>query len=370
MKTRPRPLCAGADDGYAGRVYALTFHAIGDIRHEQVADPAVEAPGDAVVRVARTAICGSDMHPYHGRERGLDPGCVMGHEHIGEVVAVGAEVARIRPGQRVMCPFTTSCGSCFYCRRGLSARCERGQLFGWVEAGRGLHGAQAEYVRVPLADTTLVPIPEELSDDQALLMGDVLPTGYYCARRAELDPGGVQAVVGLGPVGLMAVWTARALGAERIFAIDSVPERLALAARFGATAVDYQAEDAAARVREASDGRGADAVMELVGSPAAAALAFDLVRPGGTVSMVGVHTEPRFAFSPAQAYGKNLTVRIGRCPARSLMPEVTAVLTRAAGTGVDPATIITHRLALTEGPRAYQMFDRKQQGCVKIVLSP
>src|ERR1044071_2788141 len=212
---------------------AITYHAPHDLRVERVPDPVLLAPTDALVQVRLSAICGSDLHVWHGRETGLDPGTVMGHEFLGEVVEKGA-ASSLRVGDIVVSPFTTSCGACFYCTGGLTARCVHGQLFGWVEHGAGLDGAQAELVRVPLADTTLVPVPPGLAPEAALLLGDVLSTGHHCAVMAGAGPGTVCAVVGAGPVGLMAVLAARELGAERIFAIDAVPERLALAAPFGA----------------------------------------------------------------------------------------------------------------------------------------
>ena len=300
---------------------ALTFQGERKLRCETVDDPRVIDPGDAIVRVQLTAICGSDMHVYHGRETGLDAGTVMGHEFVGEVVETGPDVAGLSVGDRVFSPFTTSCGVCFYCRSGLTARCDRGQLYGWVQDGVGLHGAQAEFVRVPMAQSTLVPMPESVFPEEALLLGDVLSTGYFCARNADVRPDGVYVIVGCGPVGLMGIVGARELGAERIFAIDSVPERLKLAESFGARAVDFTTEDPSERLLEATDGRGADAVLELVGSPAAGRAAYELVRPGGIVSVVGVHTDPAFPFTPAEAYDKNLTYRVGRCPARQIAPK-------------------------------------------------
>ena len=346
---------------------ALTFHGKHVIRCETVPDPEILAPTDAIVRVRVTAICGSDLHPYHERERGLDHGTVMGHEFVGEIVETGSEVRRHRNSARVMSPFSTSCGGCFYCKLGLTSRCEAGQLYGWVENGAGLHGAQAELVRVPLADSTLLAIPEDVSDEEGLLLGDVFSTGYFCASNAGVQPGGTYVVVGCGPVGLMAVVGARELGAERLFAVDSIPDRLERARAFGASSIDYTAEDAAAIVREATGGRGADAVLEVVGSHGAERLAMDMLRPGGTLSVVGVHNEDRFSFVPAEAYDKNLTYRVGRCPARRLMETLTPVVQRHRH---DLSSIISHRLGLDQGPSAYELFDKKQDGCTKVVLTP
>ncbi|HEY7699745.1 MAG TPA: alcohol dehydrogenase catalytic domain-containing protein, partial [Vicinamibacteria bacterium] len=298
---------------------ALTFQGNARVEISTVPDPVLEAPGDVVVRNRVSAICGSDLHVYLGRERGIEPGTTMGHEFLGEVVEVGKGVKGLRAGDLVVSPFTTSCGECFYCKKGLTCRCPKGKLFGWVENGRGLEGAQAEYVRVPLADSTLVKLPPDVDVETALFLGDILATGFFCADMAEAGPEGVYAVIGRGPVGLFAVLGARERGAERIFAVDVLPERLALAEKFGAIAVDGRGSDPREVVREATEGRGADAVLEVVGSPEATRLAFELVRPGGIVSAVGVHTEAQFAFSPVEAYDKNLTYRTGRCPARSYM---------------------------------------------------
>jgi len=346
---------------------ALTFHGPRAIHHESVPEPRLVNDRDVIVKVDLAAICGSDLHVYHGRETGLDPGTVMGHEFMGEVVETGAAVRRIRAGTRVVSPFTTSCGDCFYCREGLTARCTGGQLFGWVEAGRGLQGVQAEYVRVPLADTTLVAVPDGAPAEEVLLAGDVLATGFFCADAAGVGPGAVVAVVGCGPVGLMAVVAARELGADRVHAFDRVPERLRLAERFGATAVRVDDPDPGAVIREATDGRGADAVLEAVGSPEATRLAVDLVRPGGTIAAAGVHTEARFAFSPGEAYDKNLTYVAGRCPARRYLDRVLEIVT---GRKYALGSIVSHRLSLDEGPKGYDIFDRKLDGCTKVILAP
>lgn len=331
-----------------------------------VPDPSIVEPEDVVVRNRLSAICGSDLHVYLGRERGIEPGTVMGHEFLGEVVEVGKAVKGLKAGDLVVSPFTTNCGKCFYCRKGLTCRCVEGRLFGWIENGRGLEGAQAEYVRVPLADSTLLKLPPDVDVEAALFLGDILPTGFFCADMAEAGPEGVSAVLGCGPVGLFAVLGARERGAERIFATDVLPERLALAERFGATPVDARSSDPREAVREATDGRGADSVLEVVGSPEATRLAFDLVRPGGIISAVGVHTESEFAFSPVEAYDKNLTYRAGRCPARHYMERL---LPLVRGKKYDFATIVSHRLPLADAARGYHLFERKLEGCTKVLLA-
>ncbi|RMG20512.1 MAG: alcohol dehydrogenase [Bacteroidetes bacterium] len=348
-------------------MHALVFQHIGQLSYERMPDPQLEADTDAIVQVHKTAVCGSDLHIYHGRETGLDAGTVMGHEFVGEIVACGSAVKQLRPGDRVASPFTTSCGQCFYCRRGLSCRCTQGQLYGWREGGAGLHGAQAEYVRVPLAESTLWKYPQDAEPELALLTGDILATAFYCADRAGLKPEGVYVVVGCGPVGLLTILAARERGAEQLFAIDAVPERLEKAAEFGAVPLNYQATDPKDHILAATSGRGADAVMEAVGSEAASRLAFSLLRPGGTLSVVGVHTSRQFAFSPTAAYDKNLTFCIGRCPARDYMETLYPLLHKLH----TPLTsLITHHFPLSRGAEAYQLFDRKAGGCLKVILEP
>jgi threonine dehydrogenase-like Zn-dependent dehydrogenase len=343
----------------------LAFHGIRDVRIERVKDPQIVAPTDAIVRVERAAVCGSDLHVWHGRERGLDPGTVLGHEFVGRVVEAGSAV-RLPKGTRVVSPFTTSCGACFFCSSGLTARCVRSQLFGWVAQGVGLEGGQAELVRVPLADSTLVYLPDTIAAESALLLGDVLPTGWYCAQRAGVAPGGTCAVLGCGPVGLMAIVAARELGASTVWAIDTVPERLQHAVRFGGTPLVLN-EDVPGLLREATEGRGVEAVLEAVGNAASHRLALDLVRPGGTISVVGVHNEAEFPFTPGELYDRNLTYRVGRCPARYLLEP----LLRWVQSGkVDVGSVFTHRMRLDAGPDAYRVFDGKIDGCVKVSLEP
>jgi threonine dehydrogenase-like Zn-dependent dehydrogenase len=348
-------------------VRALTFAGRESVRLESVAEPVITAPSDAIVDVRLSAVCGSDLHVYHEREKGLDLGTTLGHELVGEVVEAGRDLTALKPGDRVASPFTTSCGRCFYCARGLTCRCTEGQLFGWVEGGKGLQGTQAERVRVPLADTTLLVLPDDVSDEDGLLLGDVLSTGGFCADLAEVDTSGVYAVVGCGPVGLMAILAARHRGAERVFAIDSVRERLQLAQTFGAVALNHEVSSPLEAIREVTEGRGADAVLEVVGSPAATRLAVDLVRPGGVVASVGVHTEAQFAFTPVEAYDKNLTYRSGRCPARHYMERLLPLVRQRR---YPLSSVISHRLPLSEGPRGYALFDAKQDGCTKVVLKP
>lgn len=346
---------------------ALTFHGRQSIKYEDLPDPKILSPLDAIVRVEMCAICGSDMHPFHEREKGLDYGTAMGHEFVGQIVEIGKSVTRMAKGMRVFTPFTTSCGKCFYCQRGLTCRCAHGQLYGWIENGRGLHGGQAGYVRVPLADNTLLELPDSVAPEDGLLLGDVLSTGYFCAEMADIAPQGVYAVIGCGPVGLMTILSAIELRAQKLYAIDSIPERLDLATEFGATPINFKKESPVDVVAAATDGRGVDSVLEVVGSQSAAQSAFELVRPGGIISSVGVHTASHLAFSPSQAYDKNITYKTGRCPARYYMEKLLPLVRKKHW---PLKSVITHRMALSEGPTAYEIFDLKKDGCIKPVLQP
>jgi len=330
-----------------------------------VAEPELLAAGDALVQVEVAGICGSDLHVYHGREAGLDPGTIMGHEFVGRVLATGSDAGSLRAGDRVMSPFTTSCGGCWFCRRGLTCRCRKGQLYGWVADGNGLQGVQGERLRVPLASSTLVVLPEDVHPEEGLLLGDVLSTGVYCADRAEVEADGIYVVLGCGPVGLMAVVGALERGARTLLAVDMVPERLAMARRLGARPLHLEDDDPQAEVRRLSEGRGADAVLEAVGSPGAGRLALDLVRPGGIISTAGVHTAPAMPFSPAEAYDHNLTYRVGRCPARHYMEALMPLVQSRRYALRD---VISHRLPLADGVEGYRMFAAREAGCTKVVL--
>jgi threonine dehydrogenase-like Zn-dependent dehydrogenase len=348
-------------------VKALVYAGKESIRYEQVPDPAIQEPTDAIMKVSMTAICGSDLHIYHHREKGLDIGTAMGHESVGEIVEIGKNVKSLRKGEQVISPFTSNCGECFYCRSGLTSRCERGNLFGWVESGNGLQGMQAEYVRIPFADSTLLAMPEDVSAGNGLLVGDILSTGYFCAEMGGIKQETVCAVIGCGPVGIMAIAAAKHLGAGEIYCVDSVADRLKLGENFGAHAINYESEETLQVIRDRTDGRGVDAVLEVVGNPAAMRMAVDIVRPGGVVASVGVHTNLLFSFSPAEAYDKNLTFRTGRCPARHYMERLMPLLRNK---DIPLSSVISHRLALSEGVGAYEMFDKKLDGCTKVILTP
>ena len=342
---------------------AITFQGIEQLTFSDVDDPVVIHPSDVIVRVQAAGLCGSDLHPYFGRERGLDRGTVMGHELIGEIAELGGAVQGFRLGQRVVAPFSTNCGECRECARGLTSRCARGELFGWVEGGEGLHGAQAEYVRVPMADSTLVRVPEELEDAAALLACDILPTAEFGLDMAQVRRGESVVVVGCGPVGLLAVRAAVRRGARVAAAIDIEPGRAELAVSLGAErGLAPQASSFIAR-----EG-GVDAVVEAAGTADAVRLAASLLRPGGHLAAVAVHTEPHLSMSPAEMYDRNITFSTGRCPARHYLPDSLAVARREAESLL--AAIVSHRLPLSDGIEAYRAFGERRDGWHKVVLLP
>ena len=349
---------------------ALLFGGKEMIVHTTVPDPVPDRDGEVIVQVKSCAVCGSDLHVYHGRETGLDQHTVMGHEFAGVVVETGHGVRRWKVGDRVMSPFTTSCGECHYCRIGLTCRCVRGNLFGWVADRHGLHGGQAELVRVPMADSTLLPLPEDVSFEEGVLLGDIIPTGFHCAQRASRlsdDRIGFSGVLGCGPVGLMAILGARHAGHENVFAFDRIPSRLEHARRLGAIPVHLGDPDLRKMITEATEGRGLDAVLEVVGSGEALQLAYELLRPGGVISAVGVCTDAVLPISPVQAYDKNITYSTGRCPARHLMSGLLPMVENAE---YDFRSVISHRMALADGAAAYARFASREEGMLKVMLQP
>jgi len=344
---------------------ALTFTGLQSITYESIPDPILLEDTDVIVKTDYCAICGSDLHIFHGREAGIDPHTAMGHEFSGEIVEVGKEVKSFRSGDRVVSPFSTACGQCFYCQIGLSARCIKNQIYGWVEHGLGLQGGQAEYVRVPMADTTLIHYePFGVGGDLAILAGDIFSTGYFGAKLAEIKTDSIVAVIGCGPVGLMAILSAQILGAKSVIALDTIDSRLELARTIGA--ITFNATHSLdGQIKDYTDGRGVDAVIEAVGNESAQLLGFNIVRPGGIIATIGVHTTDDFVFKPADVYNKNITYKSGRCPARSLM-ETTLPLIAAHGPLL--SSLITHRMKLADGAHAYEIFDQKKEGCIKVLF--
>jgi 2-desacetyl-2-hydroxyethyl bacteriochlorophyllide A dehydrogenase len=348
---------------------AVCFQAVESVEALSIPEPVIRDERDAIVKVSLAGLCGSDLHPFFGRETGIDRGTVMGHELVGEIVEIGSDATgndadSLKVGDRVFAPFSTSCGSCFYCKTGLTSRCVVGQLFGWVEQGSGLEGCQSEFVRIPFADASLMRAPEGLTDEAALLLGDNFSTGYYCAEMAEVQSGGVYAVVGCGTVGQLCILSAISMGAEKVFALDLVESRRQQAEALGAVALDVT-ESSIEQVLSETGGRGVDAVMELVGLPGAQELAYRLIRPGGVMSVIGCHCTPHFSFSPVDAYDKNLTYRTGRCPARHYMSKLTQ---RVAAGEFDLSGFITHRFGIDDAIKAYDVFSNRKDGCAKAVI--
>ncbi len=341
---------------------AVTYQGPFQVAVSDVPDPAIQEPTDVILKVTSTAICGSDLHLYNGRIPIPLTGWVMGHEYLGEVVEVGSAVNNLHPGDRAVGSFVASCGECFFCRRGWPSQCPRQQTFGFSI----LPGAQSEYLRVPFGHYTLEKV-DGLSDEKALFAGDIFSTGYFCAERAEIQPGDVVAVVGSGPVGLFAQMCARLFDPKAVIAIDSVPERLELARKVGSIAVDMSKEDPSAVIREHTEGRGADVVLEAVGHLDSLKDCFTYVRAAGSISAVGVYAEPEFPFPMFRAFVRDLTFRTGVCPVKRYMAKLLQI---AAEGKIDPSVVITHTLPLSEAPRAYDMFANRKENCVKVVLKP
>lgn len=347
-------------------MHGLIFEGAGSISYRtDLPDPRIQDPGDAIVAVSHSGLCGSDLHPYQGREPAR-PGVIPGHEAVGQVVAVGPRVSTVTVGTRVVVPFTTSCGGCPACHRGLTARCERGRLFGWGDpddaAATALQGAQAQFVRVPLADGTLVSIPADLDPDVALLLTDNLPTAWEAVQRAGPAPDQPLIVVGLGSVGLCAIVAARSLGASPVIGIDPVAERRALATRLGASAVADPVDGA--RID------AAPAVVEAAGTAPAQRAAADLVRPGGTLSIISVQTTTSFALTPIEAYDRNLTIRAGRASVRHTLDDLLPRVVHGT-VSVPAAQIITHgNVALSDGPDLFELFAARADGLVKASFTP
>ncbi|WP_061933687.1 zinc-dependent alcohol dehydrogenase [Aureimonas sp. AU22] len=387
---------------------ALTWHGKSDIRCESVPDPKIEDAGDVVIKVTACAICGSDLHIYDGVIPGMESGDILGHETMGEVVETGSGVSKLKVGDRVVVPFTISCGECFFCKRGFFSGCERSNpnkelaakawghspagLFGYSHLLGGFAGGQAEYLRVPYADVGPIKVPSHLTDEQVLFLSDIFPTGYMAADFCDIQPGDTIAVWGCGPVGQMAIKSAFMLGAERVIAIDTVPERKAIAAQSGAIVLDFMDEDIFERIQELTNGRGVDASIDAVGSEAHGTGSFDSVidrvkqatfmgtdrphvlrqaihctRNFGTVSIVGVYGGFLDKIPMGSAINRGLTFRMAQTPVQRYLP---ILLQRIEEGQIDPSFIITHRASLEEGPELYKTFRDKQDGCVKVVLKP
>lgn len=388
---------------------AVCWYGPQDVRVQSVPDPTILNPQDAIVEVTSTAICGSDLHLYDGYIPTMEKGDILGHEFMGRVVEVGREVKNLRPGDRVVVPFPISCGRCSFCQRGLWSLCDNSnpnawmaeKLYGFSGAGiygyshlyGGYAGGQAEYARVPFADIGPLKVPDHLSDEQVLFLSDIFPTGYMAAENCAIQPGQVIAVWGCGPVGQFAIRSAFLLGAERVIAIDRVPERLRMArSKGGAEVIDYESDqDVVEALKEMTGGRGPDACIDAVGMEAhgtGIGHAYDTAkqksrlstdRPtalrgviqacgkGGTVSIAGVYGGLLDKIPLGAAFAKALTFKMGQTHVhRYLRP----LLERIERGEIDPSFVITHSMSLQEAPRAYEIFRDKEDNCIKVVLKP
>jgi threonine dehydrogenase-like Zn-dependent dehydrogenase len=390
-------------------VQALTWHGKEDVRIDTVPDPRIEEPGDIIIRVTATAICGSDLHIYDGFVPQMEAGDILGHEFMGEVVETGPEVTRFRKGDRVVVPFVIACGHCYFCERSLWSCCDttnrdahklvelHGQagagLFGYSHLYGGYAGGQAEYVRVPYADHGPIKIESSLRDDQVLFLSDIFPTGWMAAENANIQEGDTVAVWGCGPVGQMTIKSAWLLGAGRVIAIDYVPERLRMAELQGnAETIDFLEDDVYGRLMEMTKNRGPDSCIDAVGAEAHGSGSFDAAldkvkstvnlatdrlhvlrqiimccRKGGSLSIPGVYLGFLDKLPFGAAFGKGLTFKMGQTHAQNYLAPL---LERIEKGEIDPSFVITHRLPLSEAPAAYKTFRDKQDGCIKVFLTP
>jgi 2-desacetyl-2-hydroxyethyl bacteriochlorophyllide A dehydrogenase len=342
---------------------AVTYQAPGEVRVEEKPDPEVGSADEALVRVEATGVCGSDLHLYHGRIK-IEPGFTLGHEYVGTVVAAGDDVTSVKEGDRVLGAFLTACGECFFCRRGLFHKCDRGRVFGHGSTLGSLQGAQADLLLVPRADMTLRRVPEGLTDEVALFAGDVMGTGYHAVEALEIEPGGSVAVLGLGPVGLCAVQVAKAAGAETVLAVDTVEDRLAMAKSFGAQPLHLTEDDVRGAVKEATEGRGVDGAIDAVGNPEALDMACRLARKAGVVSATGVYSTP-IDLHMGIVWIKSLTLRSGQA---NVIAHLDPVLEQLSSGELDPSPLVTHHMSLDEAPEAYETYDRRE--ALKIVMRP
>lgn len=386
---------------------AVCWHGAQDVRVDNVPDPKILNPRDAILKVTSTAICGSDLHLYDGYIPTMQSGDILGHEFMGEVVETGPAVKNLKKGDRVVVPFTISCGNCFFCNRDLWSLCDNSNpnawmaekfyghspsgLFGYSHLMGGYAGGQAEYVRVPFADVGPIKVPEGLTDEQVLFLTDIFPTGYMAAENCDIQPGEVVAVWGCGPVGQFAIRSAMMLGAERVIAIDRIPERLALAAEAGAETINYEELDAGVALKEMTGGRGPDCCIDAVGMeahgtgvmalydtvkqavrmetgrPLVLRQAIAACRKGGKVSVPGVYGGFIDKMPMGAFVNKGLTMRSGQTHVHKYLEPL---LQRIQNGEIDPSFLITHRLPMAEAPRAYKIFRDKEENCIKVVLKP
>jgi threonine dehydrogenase-like Zn-dependent dehydrogenase len=343
---------------------ALTYQGEGDVKVIDVPKPAVGGASEVLVKVTLGAVCGSDLHILHGHTP-MSPGAVLGHEFVGVVEDVGSEVKRFKPGDRVVASFYTSCGHCALCRKGWFNQCVDKGTFGHGEYFGGLGGGQAEYVVVPNADHSMEPIPAGMSDEQAIFVGDILSTGFFGAERAEIKPGDVVAVVGAGPVGLMATMCAQLFGPSQVFVVDMVDARLETAQELGGIPINATEVHPVEAIESRTGGIGADSSIECVGLMPAVDTAIHCVRGGGTISMIGVPSSVLGEFPYMRMWLKALSFRAGWCNVQAYMRPLLDLI--AAGR-LRPELIISHRMKLDNAEEAYRLFEARE--ATKIVLTP
>lgn len=389
---------------------ANCWYGTGDVRVETVPDPQILNSRDAIVKITSTAICGSDLHLYDGFMPTMEKGDILGHENMGEVVEIGKDVKNLKVGDRVVVPFTISCGECFFCKKELWSLCDNSNpnaevaiaamghspsgLFGYSHMLGGFAGGQAEYLRVPFADVGPLKIENDsLSDEQVLFLSDIFPTGYMAAENCQIEPGDTVAVWGCGPVAQFAIQSAWMLGAGRVIAIDEVPERLAMAEKHGrAETINFQEQDVYERLMEMTGGRGPDSCMDVVGCEAHAGGKLDGIvdrvktatmlgtdrphvlrqaimscRKGGTISIPGVYIGVGDKIPLGAAMNKGLTFKMGQTHMHKYMRPL---LERIQNGEIDPSFVITHHLPLEDAPKGYEIFKNKQDNCIKVVLKP
>ncbi len=386
---------------------AVCWQGTHDVQVETVPDPKILNPRDAIIKVTTTAICGSDLHLYNGLNPTMKKGDILGHEFMGEVVELGSSVKNIQIGDRVVVPFTISCGSCFFCSRDFSSLCDNSLpnatlvekvmgyapsgLFGYSHITGGYAGGQAEYARVPFADVGLFKIPEGLTDEQVVFLSDIFPTGYMAAENCQIQLGDTVAIWGCGPVGQFAIRSAYLLGADRVIAIDRVPERLHMAKQGGAEILNYEDFDIGEALKEMTGGQGPDSVMDAVGTEAHGsglegfydqvmqAVKLETDRPnvlrqaivacrkGGTVSVPGVYTGLVDKIPMGAFMNKGLTMKTGQT---NIHRYLSKLVDRIQKGDIDPSFVITHSLPLERAPKGYEIFEQKKAGCIKVVLKP
>lgn len=400
---------------------AVVYHGLGDIRLDEVAEPKIKADTDAIIRITASAICGTDLHFVRGTMPGMQPGTILGHEAVGVVEEVGRSVRNIKAGDRVVVPSTIACGACSYCRAGYHSQCDVANpngsqagtaFYGGPKESGPFDGLQAEYARIPFAHVGLVKLPEDITDDDAITLSDIFPTGYFAAKLAEIKSGDIVAVFGCGPVGLFSIQSARLLGASRVIAVDRVPSRLELAQRLGAEVVNFDAEDPVEAIRALTNGIGCDRAIDAVGVDAETAAhgpaakeaqknadeferevqqvapktnpqgdnwhpggapgqalqwAVKALAKAGTLSVVGVYPTTAEFFPLGLAMNRNLTIKMGNCNHRHYLPALVDIVRSG---GVEAGRLLTHEGPLPLAMDAYKNFDTRKPGWVKVKLDP